>query len=282
MPQPASGQGRVPPGHGGLGRRRGRRRGRRALPGLGRGRDDGADLADGRPRPAQHRPQADLRRPELADLAGDRLAARRARAPLARPSACSTSRATGPSRVGPYEANLENARKIRDDWQAGRADPGATGACSRRSARPAPRPPRPRPPRCSNQGVAPGSLWDAVVLSGSELHDAQPRHRRPSTPRPRRTRCTTSSTPAATTSTRRLALLQAVGWQPLYRDRAQARASPSRSTPSKHDEPVAHGDEAVGEIFATINEDRGQAAAKTLGYLDGGGSADTSSTPPAG
>ena len=35
-----------------------------------------------------------------------------------------------------------------------------------------------------------------------------------------------------------------------------------------------HGDEAVGEIFATINQDRGQAAAKTLGYLGRGGSAE--------
>jgi len=36
--------------------------------------------------------------------------------------------------------------------------------------------------------------------------------------------------------------------------------------------PVANGDEAVGEIFATINEDRGRAAAKALAYLGRGGS----------
>ena len=35
---------------------------------------------------------------------------------------------------------------------------------------------------------------------------------------------------------------------------------------------LTDGAEAVGEIFATINQDRGQAAAKTLAYLAKGGS----------
>jgi hypothetical protein len=42
----------------------------------------------------------------------------------------------------------------------------------------------------------------------------------------------------------------------------------------KHDEAVSHGDEVVGEIFTTINQDRAQAAAKTMAYLAGGGSAE--------
>ena len=33
-----------------------------------------------------------------------------------------------PRPVGPYEANLENAAKIRQDWQIGRDDPAATQA----------------------------------------------------------------------------------------------------------------------------------------------------------
>ena len=147
--QASSGEGRLHPGDGGLGRRGGRRGHRRPLPGLGGGRDDGAALADGRPRPAQHRPQADLRRPELAHLAGDRLGARRARAPLAdvRP-------ARPPGR--PAQA----ARSLRGQPGKRRARFATTGRsaeptrepprlCSRRSARPRPRPPRPRPSRCS-------------------------------------------------------------------------------------------------------------------------------------
>ena len=45
--------------------------------------DHGAPLANGRSRPSKHRTQGDLRRPELADVADDRLGTRRAGAPLA-------------------------------------------------------------------------------------------------------------------------------------------------------------------------------------------------------
>ena len=149
--EPAPGAGRLPPGHGGVGRRRGRRRRRRALPRLGGGRDDGADLADGGPRPAQHRPQADLRGPELADLAGDRLGACRARAPLAdlRP-------ARPPGRPAPARRPVrgqpgERARRSATTGRSAGSTRGPRRRCSRRSARPAPRPPRPRRRRCSTR-----------------------------------------------------------------------------------------------------------------------------------
>jgi len=71
--------------------------------------------------------------------------------------------------------------------------------------------------------------------------------------------------------TRRLALLQAVGWQPMYRDRAKAANRVEINTFSS-EEKITAGPEAVGEIFATISENRGRAAAKTMAYLARGGS----------
>ncbi len=71
--------------------------------------------------------------------------------------------------------------------------------------------------------------------------------------------------------TRRLALLQAVGWQPLYRDRAKAQRSVEIDN-LKSEDHITPGAEAVGEIFATINDNRGKAASKALAYLDQGGS----------
>ena len=71
--------------------------------------------------------------------------------------------------------------------------------------------------------------------------------------------------------TRRLALLQAVGWQPLYRDRTKP-PRPVEIDILKSAEQITVGDEAIGEIFATINDNRGKAAAKTLAYLGRGGS----------
>ena len=67
--------------------------------------------------------------------------------------------------------------------------------------------------------------------------------------------------------TRRLALLQAVGWQPLYRDRAKARRIRSSIDALKADASRRDGDEAIGEIFATINDDRSRPPAKAIGYL---------------
>ena len=74
-----------------------------------------------------------------------------------------------------------------------------------------------------NQGVAPGSLWDAVILSASELMMRSPGI------------VAIHATTAANSlhyifhasgddTTRRLALLQAVGWQPMYRDRIKPAA----------------------------------------------------------
>ena len=75
---------------------------------------------------------------------------------------------------------------------------------------------------------------------------------------------------------RRLALLQAVGWQPLFRGRIKASEGPSIDALDPKDAEI-QGDDAVGDIFATIDkskESRDSAAAKTVGYLRAGGSPD--------
>jgi hypothetical protein len=71
--------------------------------------------------------------------------------------------------------------------------------------------------------------------------------------------------------TRKLALLQAVGWQPLYRERLKS-AAPLRIDSLDEAEIQASGDAAVSEIFETISSDRAQAAAQTVAYLKRGGS----------
>src|SRR5439155_2867382 len=76
-----------------------------------------------------------------------------------------------------------------------------------------------------NQGISPGSVWDAAILSACELLMQNPGilslH------------ATTSTnalhyiyTASGDDLTRRLALLQAVGWQPLFR----GRIKPGQST----------------------------------------------------
>jgi hypothetical protein len=177
-----------------------------------------------------------------------------------------------PRPVGPYDANLENARKIREEWQVGRPDEGATKSLLQTIRQASPEAASSEAVKMLNQGIAPGALWDAVVLSGSELMMRNPGI------------VAIHATTAANSLhyifgasgdelTRKLALLQAVGWQPLYRERAKA-AKPVEIDTFAADVPVPNGEEAVGEIFATINDDRGQAAAKALAYLGRGGSAE--------
>jgi hypothetical protein len=177
-----------------------------------------------------------------------------------------------PVAVGPYDANLEQARKVRDDWQSGQADPGATVALLEAIRNATPEGASVEAVRLLNGGASPASLWDAVVLGGSELL-----MRRPGI-------ISLHAVTAANAlhfiygasgddSTRRLALLQAVGWLPMYRNLAK----PTGTIRVDALEPVATdsgGDEAVGELFASVSKDRAKAAGKTVGYLARGGSPD--------
>ncbi len=151
----------------------------RRSPGSGpvrrRGRDDGGVLAVRRPRPAQHRPQGDLRHAVLADPPGDRLAARRARPPLARlrparPPGRQAARRRRPVRGQPRERQ-EGPRRLAARQARRRRDPLAA---RRRSARPTPEAASAEAVKLLNDGVAPDSLWDAVVLAGNELLTKNP------------------------------------------------------------------------------------------------------------
>jgi hypothetical protein len=177
-----------------------------------------------------------------------------------------------PVPVGPYEANLENAKKIRGDWQVGRLDPGATTSLLQTIRQATPEATSAEVVRLLNAGVSADSLWDGVMLAAGEFMMKSPGI------------IAIHATTAANSlhyifsasgddTTRRLALLQAAGWQPLYRDRGKPPGAAVIDTiePTSTD---AKGDEAVGEIFATVNENRGKAARQALGYLARGGSAD--------
>ena len=179
-----------------------------------------------------------------------------------------------PRPVGPYEANLEIAPKIREEWTIGRDDPAATQALLQVIRQATPEAASAEAVKLLNQGVSPGSLWDAAILAACELLMHSPGilalH-------------ATTATNAlhyiygasGDDTTRRLALLQAVGWQPMFRGRVKLTdATGIDSLKASPDEPLSGGDEAVGEVFATISEDRKKAGAKAMAYLARGGSPD--------
>lgn len=175
--------------------------------------------------------------------------------------------------VGPYLANLEQAKKVREGWQVGRNDAEATRSMLEVLRQADPEAASVEAVKRLNEGISADSLWDAVVLAGNELLLRNPGiiaiH------------AVTSANAlhfiygaSGDDTTRKLALLQAAGWLPLYRQRTKS-ADPLHIDTFEPVKPASQGDEAVGEIFATIRQDRTQAAAKALGYLAAGGSPDT-------
>jgi hypothetical protein len=177
-----------------------------------------------------------------------------------------------PVAVGPYEANLENANRIRDGWQAGKPDPSATRSLLETIRRATPEDASAEAVELLNRGISADSLWDAVILAGNEALMQ--------TPGILAIHAVTSANAlhyiygaSGDDINRRLALLQAVGWQPMYRDRIKPPTTPAIDA-LESAKPEASGDDAVGEVFAEISNSRGQAARKALAYLEGGGSSD--------
>lgn len=175
-----------------------------------------------------------------------------------------------PGPIGPYEANLENAKKIRDEWQIGRADPGATRALLETIRQANPEEASAEVVKLLNDGIAPGSLWDAVLLGSSEMMMRNPGI------------VSIHATTAANAlhfmhhasgddTNRKLALLQAVGWLPMYRARNKS-PQPIVIDDLGDDAPSSTNEEAVAEIFQVNGDDHGQAAAKAMGFLAKGGS----------
>jgi hypothetical protein len=173
--------------------------------------------------------------------------------------------------LGPYFANLERCRTIRGDWQAGKPDPAATRSALETLRQANPDDASIAVAKTLNEGVSADSLWDAVVLAAGELLVRSPGI------------IALHATTAANAlhfiygasgdeTTRKLALLQAAGWIPYYRERI--KAEPLALDGIEAIKPESRGEEAVGEIFAAIGKNRKQAAAKTIGYIESGGSPD--------
>ena len=174
--------------------------------------------------------------------------------------------------VGPYLANLEQAKKVREGWQFGKADADATRGLLEALREATPEAASAEVVKRLNAGISADSLWDAVVLAGNELLLRNPGiiaiH------------AVTSANAlhfiygaSGDDTTRKLALLQAVGWMPMYRGRNRAEGA-VRVDALEGIAPESSSDDAVGELFADVSKDRSKAAGKTVGYLARGGSPD--------
>lgn len=170
----------------------------------------------------------------------------------------------------PWRENLENARKIRTDWQVGMLQPQATIEMLQtlRTAKPADA--SSKVLELLNRKVDPASIWDGMFLAAGELLMRQPGiialHSI--------TSCNAMHFIHRTVGneeTRRMAILQAAAFVAFFeravRQRGKFREDLSIDTLSAGDS-KAKGAAAIEAIFANVGKDRPAAASQALAYLD--------------
>jgi hypothetical protein len=173
----------------------------------------------------------------------------------------------------PGRQNLERAKTFREGWQEGKLDEQATSellttlhngsaddACQQVVA-------------ALNRGVAPQSIWDALLVGSGELLARQ---------------AGIVSLHAVTSSnalfyayranqddaTRRLLLLQGAAFVPMFRGAMQGRGKLADvDLRTLEPAPLLESKDGLGEIFADVSGERMTAARKTLAYLQNQGDA---------
>jgi hypothetical protein len=170
----------------------------------------------------------------------------------------------------PWRENLELGGTLPSDWQTGTPGPdaipdllatfreGSATDTARATA------------AALRQGVDPQTLWTAIILAAGELLLRQPGiiaihanttaealhqgYRRSGDDR-----------------TRRMLILQAAAFMPLFRDRLGGEVRPSRIDGLEPEASASEPDRELDEIFAAIGVDRDAAARKALAYFQGTG-----------
>lgn len=167
--------------------------------------------------------------------------------------------------VGPYEANLERAMRVREDWQTGRLEPNATKSLLAAFRQASPEDASAAVFEAIDSGISPDSIWDALVLRGGELMMLKPGIL------PIHAVTSTNALhyiyrAAGSPTIRLLALAQAASWSALFREAIKPPEGPSLTAI----EPIpteSKPDEAIADVFDALSTDRLKAAGKLLGYL---------------
>jgi hypothetical protein len=169
----------------------------------------------------------------------------------------------------PWRRNLERAPSISASWLEGKPDPAATTDMLAALRQADENEASEKVVELLNQGIAPQSIWDALLLGAGELLVRQPGivalHAVTTTNALRY-----AWDYSASDETRRMLLLQNAAFLPMFRDAMTGRG---KVGDQKIDElqPVAtseHEQQAVEEIFSDVGRDRMAAAGKTLAYVN--------------
>jgi hypothetical protein len=171
----------------------------------------------------------------------------------------------------PWRENLARAKRMRADWQQGKATPEATAELLKGMRTASASDASEQIVQLCNRGVAPAPLWDALFLRAGELLMQQPGiigiH------------CVTSVNAlhygfqaSGVDETRRMLLLQAAAFLALFHKRMSGgkMREELRIDSLAKDDTQSQGADAVAEILADISKDRLSAARKTVALVGGG------------
>lgn len=166
----------------------------------------------------------------------------------------------------PWRENQARARKFRDTWLEGQADPQAANDLLSTLRAGSAEDASSQVVELVNRGIAPQSIWDALLLGAGELLGRQPGivalHAVTSSNALRYAFDATSDD-----QTRRLLLLQNAAFLPLFREAMASRGSVGDWRIDQLEADETPQEDALREIFVDVSRDRQAAAARTLGYL---------------
>jgi hypothetical protein len=169
----------------------------------------------------------------------------------------------------PGRRNRELVKEIRNEWLEGKPDAAATTELLATFRQASAEEVSKTVVSLLNKGVAPQSVWDAILAGSGELL-----MRRPGIPSLHSVTTANalrySFESSANDETRRWLLLQAASFLPLFRGEIASRKEALSETKLDTLEPIAPkgtGAHAVEEIFADLSKNKATAARKVLGYL---------------
>jgi len=166
----------------------------------------------------------------------------------------------------PGRENVARAKRFRDGWQAGQVDDGAAAELLAALHRGSPAEACELVVALINRGVAPQSVWDALLVGAGELLVRQPGivglHA-----------VTTSNAlryafeASTSDENRRLLLLQNAAFLPMFREAMQGRGRVAETELTALEPAPLSGDQpAEAEILAEVSRDPMTAARKVLSY----------------
>ena len=166
----------------------------------------------------------------------------------------------------PFRENLARAKTIRPDWRDGNVDAQATTDLLGTLHASSPGDVCAQVVEMLNRGIAPQSIWDALLTGSGELLMRQPGivglHTVTTSNALRYAFDTTTND-----ETRRLLLLQNAAFLPMFREAMRARGNVAElRIQDLQPAEIPAGNEGLEKLFAEINRDRLSAARQTLAY----------------